>query len=143
MDVLLNLPQRHGRLHGGNGHADDIAPGLLQPVNLLDGGLHILGLRVAHGLDEHRISAADLTVSDLNDFRVVPYQCLTSSYDKNRLLISLNSINTISVMRSAMPVRCTMPSLLRVHRLSAQRLDEKEHQPSAVQCRNRKQIHHA
>ena len=42
-----------------------------------------------------------------------------------------------------MPAMCTMPSFSFVDGLAAHRLDEEEHQRSAVERRDRQQVHHS
>ena len=58
VDLFLDLIQGAGRRLIGHGHPDDLAARLLQPEDLGDRGRHIIGLRIAHGLDAHRGAAA-------------------------------------------------------------------------------------
>ena len=63
---LFDLPDGGGGLHGGYGHADDLAARALQPQDLGHGGGHILGGGAAHGLNGHRCAAADDHAADVH-----------------------------------------------------------------------------
>ena len=64
VDLLLDLLQRGRSLHGGHRHPDDLAARLFQAQDLGDRGLYILRLCIAHGLDQHRVAAANEAVTD-------------------------------------------------------------------------------
>ena len=68
MDLLLDLQDSCCRLQRRYCATDDLTACPLQTQDLLYGCLHILGLRIGHGLDGDRIAAADLPVSDLYYF---------------------------------------------------------------------------
>ena len=51
-----------------HGKADDLAPGVMQPGNLLDGRARVRGVRVAHGLHRDRGAAADGNGADMDLF---------------------------------------------------------------------------
>ena len=72
MNLLLDLSQRRGGFHGRHGHADNVAASLLQPLDLLHRGVHILGFGIAHGLNQDRVSPADDPVPNLNHFCIFP-----------------------------------------------------------------------
>ena len=82
MDLLLDLADRSSRFHGRNRHTDDVASGVLQAVDLLYRRRHILRLRVAHGLDQNRISPADLSVPDLNFLCMISIHTSLSHFKK-------------------------------------------------------------
>ena len=65
MDAGLDGGDGQGGLPGGDGHADDVAAGLLQAQDLGHGGLHVLRGRIAHGLDGHRRTAADRQLANV------------------------------------------------------------------------------
>ena len=50
----------------GHGHADDVAAGLGQPADLLDRGIHVMGVGAGHGLDDHRGIATNGHAADEN-----------------------------------------------------------------------------
>ena len=52
-----------------NGYPDDLTPSGLQIQNLSHSGLHIIGLRIAHGLDRHRCAAAHRNAAHQQLFR--------------------------------------------------------------------------
>ena len=58
-DILLNFAQRVRGLHIRHRDAHDLAARLFERVDLRDGGLGILSVRVAHRLDRDRRAAAD------------------------------------------------------------------------------------
>ena len=66
MDLLLNL--RHGFCSCGIGNsaADQFAARLFQLVNLFDGGLHVSGVGLGHGLDCNVRSAAYLNAAHID-----------------------------------------------------------------------------
>ena len=74
MDLFLDLADRSRSLHRRDCHADDIASGFLEAVDLLHRCRDVLCLRVAHGLDQDRISPSDLSVPYLN------YSCMISKH---------------------------------------------------------------
>ena len=51
-----------------HGEADDLAPGVMQPGDLLDGRVRVRGVRVAHGLHRDRRAAADGDGADMDLF---------------------------------------------------------------------------
>ena len=54
-----DLGQRVRRGLIRHGKADDLAPGVMQPGDLLDGRARVRSVRVAHRLDRDRRAAAD------------------------------------------------------------------------------------
>lgn len=71
MDLLFDLLQRFSRLHRRHGAPDDITAQILQGMNLGYGCCDILCLSIGHGLDRHRISSSDGTVSNMNYFCMI------------------------------------------------------------------------
>ena len=51
-----------------HGETDDLAPGVMQPGDLLDGRARVRGVRVAHGLHRDRRAAADGDGADMDLF---------------------------------------------------------------------------
>ena len=58
-DILPDLAQRVRGLHGRHRDAHDLAARRLERMDLRDGGLCVLGVRVAHRLDGDWCAAAD------------------------------------------------------------------------------------
>jgi 4-hydroxy-3-methylbut-2-en-1-yl diphosphate synthase IspG/GcpE len=82
MDLLLDLADCSSRFHGRNRHTDNVTSGVLQAVDLLYRCRHILRLRVAHGLDQNRISPADLFVPNLNFLCMISIHTSLSHFKK-------------------------------------------------------------
>ena len=68
VDLPLYVGQGLGRLHVGDGAADDVAAGLLQPLYLCHRGGHVPGVGLRHRLDAYSGVAAHLHVPDADLF---------------------------------------------------------------------------
>ena len=68
VNLFLDPADRSRCLHCRNCDTDDVASRLLKCENLSDRRLNILGLRVAHRLDQNRIVSADHAISNMNFF---------------------------------------------------------------------------
>ena len=70
-DFFLDLADGCCRFFGRNSTANDVTACRCQFPDLGDGGRHILGLCIGHGLDQDGIAPADHTVSDMDHFCMV------------------------------------------------------------------------
>ena len=61
---LPDFADGNGSRHVGNGHAHDVASGLLQALDLGDGGPNVIGPGIGHGLDGNRGIATNGHVPD-------------------------------------------------------------------------------
>ena len=69
MNALLDAFHRLRRRLVKDRDANDLAPRLFEPKNLIDRRVHVARVGVAHGLYGDRRAAADLHVSDLDKIR--------------------------------------------------------------------------
>ena len=71
MDLFFDLADRFCSLLGRNRTADDLAACLFQSVDLHYCRCHILCMCIRHGLDQHRISATDHSVTNMHYFCMI------------------------------------------------------------------------
>ena len=71
MDLFFDLTDRLCGFLSRNRTADDLAACLLQSVDLCDCRCYVLRMCICHGLDQHRIAAADHSVTNMHYFCMI------------------------------------------------------------------------
>ena len=107
MDAAADFREHGSVLRLGHGDTHDLAPGLLESVDLGDRGLDIVGVGRGHRLHPDRVVAADHFVADANFAGFVPVESVLIRHPVShptRTSATLSSRFTIISLLSRLPI---------------------------------------